>query len=126
LNLLLSVQDPPKHPRGISVGDALRGLDWMGGALFSVGCVLVLVGMVYTSYIPSTDPRVLVTLCLGFAFIIAFGLWERFSNVRFPLCPHSIFVSNYGREFTAPFCLTFILVGFFYGSAVVYPTTISE
>jgi hypothetical protein len=77
---------------------------------------MVLVGMVYTSYLSSTDVRVLVTLCVGFAFIVAFGLWERFSSVRFPLCPNDIFISHYGREFTIPFCLTFIVVGYFYGS----------
>ena len=110
------IPDPPKHPRGVPWKEAIRGLDWIGGALFTVGAVMVLVGMVYTSYLSSTDVRVLVTLCVGFAFIVAFGLWERFSNVRFLLCPNDIFVSHYGREFTVPFCLTFIVVGYFYGS----------
>jgi hypothetical protein len=94
--------------------------------LFTIGAVLVLVGMVYTSYLESTDTRVLVTLCVGFAFIIAFGCWERFSKVRFPLCPNEIFVSHHGREFTVPFCLTFIVVGFFYGMAIIYPTMLSK
>ena len=118
--------DPPKHPRGVPFKEALRGLDWVGGALFTIGAVLVLVGMVYTSYLSATSVRVLTTLCVGFAFIIAFGLWERFSGVRFPLCPNDIFVSHRGREFTIPFCLTFIVVGFFYGMAVIYPTMLSE
>ena len=106
--------------------EALRGLDWVGGILFTIGAVLVLVGMVYTSYLGSTDPRVLATLCVGFVFIIGFGLWERFSGVRFPLCPNDIFVSHRGREFNIPFCLTFIVVGFFYGMAVIYPTMLSR
>ncbi|KAF2648443.1 MFS general substrate transporter [Lophiostoma macrostomum CBS 122681] len=116
---------PPKHPRGIPWKEAVLGLDWVGGVLFTIGAVLVLVGIVHTSYLSSTDPRVLATLCVGFAFIIAFGLWERFSNVRFPLCPKEIFAAHRGREFTIPFCLTFIVVGFFYGTAVIYPTMLN-
>lgn len=104
----------------------MKGLDWIGGVLFTIGAVLVLVGMVYTSYLKSTDARVLATLCVGFAFIIAFGLWERLSGVKFPLCPNEIFTARKGREFTIPFCLTFIVVGFFYGTAVIYPTMLSK
>lgn len=84
------------------------------------------VGIVYTTYLPSTSPRVLVCLVVGFVFVIAFGLWERLGNTRFPLCPQDIFASHYGREFTAPFCLAFIVVGFFYGTAVIYPTMLSQ
>jgi hypothetical protein len=84
------------------------------------------VGIVYTTYLPSTSPRVLVCLVVGFVFVIAFGFWERLGNARFPLCPNDIFASHYGREFTAPFCLAFIVVGFFYGTAVIYPTMLSK
>lgn len=104
----------------------MKGLDWVGGILFTVGAVLVLVGIVYTSYLSSTDVRVLVCLCVGFAVIIAFAIWEKFGGVKYPLCPSEIFTSHRGREFTVPFFLTFILVGFFYGTAVIYPTMLSE
>ncbi|KAB5551064.1 fungal trichothecene efflux pump [Coniochaeta sp. 2T2.1] len=113
---------PPKHPRGVTWQDALKGLDWIGGVLFTIGAVLVLVGMVYTSYLPSTDTRVLVCLCVGLAVIVAFGLWEQFGNAKYPLCPTEIFESHKGREFAVPFCLTFVVVGYFYGVAVIYPT----
>ncbi|KAF2801809.1 MFS general substrate transporter [Mytilinidion resinicola] len=116
---------PPKHPRGVPWREAVRGLDWVGAILFTIGAILVLVGMVYTSYIPATDKRVIICLVVGFGLIIAFGLWERFSSVRFPLCPEEIFSSHKGREFAVPFCLTFIIVGFFYGTAVIYPTMLN-
>ncbi|KAF7559284.1 hypothetical protein G7046_g4883 [Stylonectria norvegica] len=116
---------PPKHPRGVSWKDALRGLDWVGGFLFTVGAVLVLVGIVYTTYLPSTDTRVLVCLCVGFTVIIAFGAWEVFGNAKYPLCPREVFTSHRGREFTVPFCLTFLVVGYFYGVAVIYPTMLN-
>lgn len=118
--------DPPKHPRGIPWKEALRGLDWIGGVLFTIGAVLVLSGIVNTSYLKSTSPRVLVCLCVGFVVIIAFGAWEKFGRVKYKLCPPEIFTSHRGREFTVPFFLTFILVGFFYGTAVIYPTMLSK
>lgn len=106
--------------------EALRGLDWIGGVLYTIGSVLVLVGIVYTTYLSGTDKRVLACLCVGFVVIIAFGLWENFSKVKFPLCPRDVFRSHNGREFTVPFCLAFIVVGSFYGSAVIYPTMLSK
>ncbi|ROT40441.1 MFS general substrate transporter [Sodiomyces alkalinus F11] len=116
---------PPKHPRGIPWMEALKGMDWIGGVLFSIGAVLILVGIVYTSYLPANDIKVIVCFVVGFATIIAFGLWEQFSNVRFPLCPRDIFASNKGREFAVPFCLSFVVVGYFYGVAVIYPTMLN-
>jgi hypothetical protein len=38
---------PPKHPRGIPWKEALKGLDWVGSVLFSIGATLVLVGSQY-------------------------------------------------------------------------------
>ena len=98
------------------------GLDWIGGILFTIGATLVLTGIVYTSYTPSSSPKVIACLCAGAAVIIAFGFWERFGNAKYPLCPNDVFASHKGREFAVPFCLTFIVVGFFYGSAILYPT----
>ena len=116
---------PPKHPRGVAWNEALKGLDYVGAVLYTIGSVMVLVGIVYTTYRSSTDTRVLVCLCVGFLFVVAFGLWENFSKVKFPLCPPSIFRSHHGREFTVPFCLAFIVVGTFYGTSVIYPTLLS-
>lgn len=105
--------------------DALKGLDWIGALLFTAGSVPVLVGIVNTTYMSSTDVRVLAPLCAGIACIIAFGVWETFGNIKYPLCPKDIFASHYGREFTVPFCLTFIVVGFFYSCSIIYPTMLS-
>ncbi|CAK7236483.1 hypothetical protein SBRCBS47491_009653 [Sporothrix bragantina] len=116
---------PPAHPRGIPYGEALRGLDWIGGFLFTAGAVPVLVGIVNTTYMNSTDPRVLAPLLGGLAFIIAFGFWETFAKIKYPFCPREIFASHKGREFTVPFCLTFIVVGFFYSCSIIYPTMLN-
>jgi hypothetical protein len=80
----------------------------------------------YTTYVPASDPRVIACFTVGFVLVVCFGLWEQFSGVKYPLCPTPVFKSHRGREFTAPFCLSFIVVGFFYGLAVIYPTMLSE
>ncbi|KAL1887133.1 hypothetical protein Sste5346_010422 [Sporothrix stenoceras] len=113
---------PPARPRGVSYKAALRGLDWVGGFLFTAGSVPVLVGIVNTTYMSSTDARVLAPLLVGLAMIIAFGVWETFTTVPYPFCPRDIFASHKGREFSVPFCLTFIVVGFFYSCSIIYPT----
>lgn len=64
-------------------------------------------------------------VCVGFALLILFGLWETYSSVKYPLCPPRIFKSHNGREFTAPFILAFIVTMFYYGINIIYPTMIN-
>ena len=54
----------------------------LGGILFITGAFLVLVGIMYTSYIPSTDTRVLACICVVSVAVAAFGIWERFGPVK--------------------------------------------
>lgn len=117
---------PPAHPRGIPYKDAIKGLDWIGGFLFTAGSVPVLVGIVNTTYMNRSDSRVIAPLCAGFVCIILFGFWESLSKVKYPFCPPEIFASHKGREFTVPFCLTFIVVGFFYSASIIFPTLLSK
>ncbi len=86
---------------------------------------LPLVGIVYTSYLPSKDPKVVACLVVGFATIVAFALWEQFACPRFPLCPRDIFASHHGREFAVPFVLSFIICSFFWSNSIIYPTMLS-
>src|SRR5262245_48479494 len=57
--LLVWLYHPPKHPRGIPWNEALRQLDYGGALLFTTGAVLVFTGVIYTTIVPSSDPRVL-------------------------------------------------------------------
>ena len=52
---------------------------------------------------------VIAPLTVGFGLITAFGFWETFGNTKYPLCPPHIFRSHYGREFTVPFIIAFIV-----------------
>lgn len=82
-------------------------------------------GIIYTSYLPSNDVHVVAPLAVGFTILIVFGFWEQFSKTRFKLCPPGIFRKHYGREFTAPFIVAFIITMFYYGINIIYPTMVS-
>jgi hypothetical protein len=106
---------PPAHPRGVTWKEGLAGLDYVGLLLVIPGVCVTLVGIINTTYKKSSDPSVIAPLAVGFALLIVFGCWETFSNTRFKLCPPHIFRSHYGREFTVPFVLAFIVTMFYYG-----------
>ncbi|KAF2637534.1 MFS general substrate transporter [Massarina eburnea CBS 473.64] len=123
--LLIWLYKPPKHPRGILWSQALRELDYMGAVLFTAGAVCVFTGVIYTTIIPSSDPKVISLLVVGFAIIAVFACWERFGNLKQPMCPPEIFAKDKGREFTYPFIAGVIVNMFFYSVNIVYPTMIN-
>lgn len=118
--ILFWIYFPPKHPRGIAWDKAIRNIDYTGALLFAAGGVLVLLGVVYTNILPASSPRVVVLLCVGFTFIIAFALWERLMPLEAPLCPPKIFAIHWGREFTFPFMAATIINMFYYSTNVAY------
>ncbi|KAF2815732.1 MFS general substrate transporter [Mytilinidion resinicola] len=125
LTALFLFYKPPKHPKGIPWHEALPGLDYVGAFLVVPGICLTLVGIINTTYKKSTDILVIAPMCVGFGVLVLFGLWETFSNVKYPLCPPRIFRSHNGREFTVPFIIAFIVTMFYYGINVIYPTMIN-
>jgi hypothetical protein len=124
-NSLTRLSQPPKHPKGVPWHEALRGADWVGAILSAFGLVLTLMGIIYTTYKPSTDIHVVAPMVIGFVLLIAFGLWEQFSKTKYKLCPPEIFVTHKGREFTVPFIVAFIVTMFYYGINIIYPTMIN-
>ena len=105
--------------------EAIRGLDYVGSMLVIPGVCLVLVGIINTTYMSSSDIMVIVPLIVGFVLLIAFGVWETLSKTKYPLCPPRIFRSHNGREFTVPFIVAFIVTMFYYGINVIYPTMVN-
>ncbi|KAL4893690.1 fungal trichothecene efflux pump [Aspergillus ambiguus] len=116
---------PPKHPRGLPTRQAFRELDYVGSILFIMSTTLVLVGIVYTTTLPSSSPYVIGTLCSGFGCLVLFGLWETFVPLKQPLTPTRIFMRDNGRELTAPFIVGFVVTMFYYCLNIVYPTMIT-
>jgi hypothetical protein len=93
--------------------------------LFTAGATLVLTGVIYTTIVPSSDPKVIGLLVSGFVVIIAFALYETFVPLKQPMTPPKIFAKDYGREFTAPFIAGVIVNMFFYSVNIAYPTAIN-
>ncbi|KAJ2906622.1 putative trichothecene efflux pump protein [Zalerion maritima] len=116
---------PPAHPRGLPFKQALKELDYVGAILFIVSATLILTGIVYTTTLESSDPKVIGTLVPGFALLIAFALWETFAPLKQPLTPTRLFTRGNGRELTAPFIAGFVVTMFYYAINVIYPTMIS-
>ncbi|KAF7553821.1 hypothetical protein G7046_g6987 [Stylonectria norvegica] len=116
---------PPKHPRGLPLKQALRELDYVGSLLFLISTTLILTGIVYTTTLKSSDPKVIGLLVSGFALMTAFGVWETFAPLKQPLTPTRIFTRDNGRELTAPFVAGFVVTMFYYALNVVYPTMIA-
>ncbi|KAF2664301.1 MFS general substrate transporter [Microthyrium microscopicum] len=116
---------PPKHPKGVPWGEGLRGLDYVGAFLIVSGTCISLVGIINTTFLKSSDVKVVAPLAVGLGLVAIFGVWETLSNVKYKLCPPEIFRVNYGREFTAPFILAFIVTMYYYFINIAYPTMVS-
>lgn len=58
----------------------------------------VFTGVIYTTIIPSSDPKVIALLVVGFVVIGVFACWEQFGNLKQPMCPPEIFAKDKGRE----------------------------
>ncbi|KAF2671972.1 MFS general substrate transporter [Microthyrium microscopicum] len=123
--LLVILYHPPKHPRGIPWGQALKQLDYLGMLLFTVGATLVFTGVIYTTILPSSNTKVVATLSAGFGTIVLFALWETFGKVKQPLTPPWVFAQDKGREFFFPFIAGTIVNMFFYSVNIAYPTAIN-
>ncbi|KAH7370985.1 fungal trichothecene efflux pump [Pyrenochaeta sp. MPI-SDFR-AT-0127] len=115
---------PPKHPRGLPTKQAFQELDYVGAILFIASATLILVGIVYTTTLPSNDPKVIGTLVSGFITLVAFGLWETFAPLKQPLTPTHVFTRDKGRELTAPFIVGFVVTMFYYAVNIIYPTQV--
>lgn len=110
---------PPKHPRGLPTSQAFRELDYAGAILFIASATLILVGIVYTTTLPSDDPKVIGTLVSGFVALVAFALWETFAPLKQPLTPTHVFTRDKGRELTAPFIVGFVVTMFYYAVNII-------
>lgn len=89
---------------------------------FTAATAMILSGLVYVQYTPSTSPIVIGLLVAGFATLVTFGLWETFAPLKQPLAPTRLFTHNKGRTLTAPFIVGFVVTMFYYGTNILWPT----
>jgi len=116
---------PPAHPLGLPYAQVLRELDYVGIFLFIAGSLPFLMGIVWASIYPSTNPHVVAPLVVGCIMLVFFALWETYGNSKHPLTPTSIFTSSHGRDFTAPCIALAVINMFYYSSSIIWPTMIS-
>lgn len=110
--ILASFYHPPKHPRGIPWGQAVKHLDYVGIVTFTAAAAMILSGIVYVQYLPSNDPKVIGLLVAGFICLVFFILWETFMPLQEPLTPRRMFTHHKGRALTAPFIVGFVVTMF--------------
>lgn len=94
-------------------------MDYAGAILFIAAATLILIGIVYTTTLPSDDPKVIGTLVAGFIALLAFALWETFAPLKQPLTPTHVFTRDKGRELTAPFIVGFVVTMFYYAVNII-------
>jgi hypothetical membrane protein len=104
---------------GLPTSQAFKELDYIGALLFIASAVLILVGIVYTTTTPASDPKVIGTLVSGFVALVAFALWETFAPLKQPLTPTHVFTRDKGRELTAPFIVGFVVTMFYYATNII-------
>jgi hypothetical membrane protein len=108
---------------GLPTAQAFKELDYVGAILFIASATLILVGIVYTTTLPSKDPKVIGTLVSGFIALVAFALWETFAPLKQPLTPTHVFTRDKGRELTAPFIVGFVVTMFYYAVNIICKCT---
>lgn len=95
-----------------------------GAVLFVVGSVVLLTGIVWTTQYKGADAHIIAPICVGFAVLVVFALWETYGKVKHPLTPTAIFTSGRGRDFTAPVVVVFIVNMYFYSQNILWPSMI--
>lgn len=97
----------------------------IGAFFFTAGTLPLLLGIVWTTIYPSTDPHVIASLTVGFVFLLAFSIWERYGNLKHPLTPTYVFSAAKGRDLTAPLIALFVINMSYYSANVLWPTMIT-
>ena len=115
---------PPKHPRDLPFDQALRELNYVDTILFIPSAILILIGIVYTTALLPSSPKVIGILVSGFCLVI-FALYETFTPLKQPLTPTHVFTRGGGRQLTASFIASFVVTMFYSAINVIYPTMIA-
>lgn len=92
IGVLLCYHPPPRHNvDGLSRGEILRRIDFVGAFLSISGVTLFLVGLQAGGYqFPWTSAKVLAPLIIGIILLLAFPVWELYGP-EYPIVPKEIF-----------------------------------
>ena len=125
LTLVVFFYRPPnfhtKHRRdGKTRMQLLKQMDFVGVGLFSLGCILFLIGVNWggRQYAWSSAP-VLATLIIGTALLVALAFYEVFANLKYPMLPPKFFGNV--RGFTMLLVVCFVGGMLYYSMNVLWP-----
>lgn len=118
---------PPRRDvvKGLTVGQVLKRVDYVGAFLSIGGVTLFLVGLQAGGYqFPWTDGRVLGPLISGIILLIAFPAWEVWGPHEYPMVPAVIFRGQ--KVVTIGFIIVFIAGMNFYSILGFFPIVLQN
>lgn len=98
----------------------LRELDFVGLFLFSMGCILFLLGVNWGGrQYPWASGHVIGTMVVGILCLVALGFWEVYATLAYPLMPPRLFKK--WRRFSMVLVVCFVGGMLYYAMNVLWP-----
>lgn len=100
----------------------IKQTDVVGILLFCAGIVVFILGLSWggTKY-PWNSAAVIASIVLGFAALVAFGLWEAYASLKQPLIPMHLFRD---RDWVVGMLLLSFGASVYYAYAIVWPQAV--
>ncbi|PLB38978.1 putative MFS drug efflux pump [Aspergillus candidus] len=120
VTILFYFPPPRANSEGLNKWETIKRIDFIGGFLSIVGLILFMAGMQWGGYqYDWTSAHVLAPLILGFAFLVAFGLWEVY-GAQYPIFPGRL--KQEPRTLGLTLVITFISGANFFSVIMFWPT----
>jgi MFS family permease len=125
LVFLFLVYHPPsfetKHKYdGKTKMQLVKELDFVGLFLFSMGCILFLLGVNWGGrQYPWASGRVIGTMVVGVLSLVSLGFWEAYATLAYPLMPPRLFKK--WRRFSMVLVVCFVGGMLYYAMNVLWP-----
>ncbi|KAJ5595549.1 uncharacterized protein N7459_001757 [Penicillium hispanicum] len=112
---------PPRiNSVGLSRGEIIGRLDFVGGLLSITGLIVFLAGLQWGGYMyPWSSAHVLVPLIIGFFLLVAFAFWEIY-GAKYPIFPTRL--KQEPRTLGLTLVITFISGANFFSVLMFWPT----
>ncbi|PKY02248.1 putative MFS drug efflux pump [Aspergillus campestris IBT 28561] len=120
VTILFYFPPPRVNSEGLNKWETIKRIDFIGGFLSIVGLILFMAGMQWGGYqYDWTSAHVLAPLILGFAFLVAFGVWEVY-GAKYPIFPSRL--KQEPRTLGLTLVITFISGANFFSVIMFWPT----
>ncbi|RKL39897.1 hypothetical protein BFJ72_g6626 [Fusarium proliferatum] len=120
LTALFYFPPPRANSEGLTRGDILKRIDFVGGFLSISGMILFMAGLQWGGYMYTwKSAHVLVPLILGAVLVVLFVIWEGFF-APYPMFPRRI--AQAPRILTLTLIITFISGANFFSILMFWPT----